>query len=61
METDDALDELIDAAARALAMPIAPEWKASVRANLAVTLELARLVEEFELPDELDPAPIYEA
>jgi hypothetical protein len=60
METDDALDELIDAAARALALPIAPEWKPSIRANLAVTLQLAHLVEEFELPDELDPAPIYE-
>jgi hypothetical protein len=61
MATDDPLDEFIDAAARALALPIAPEWKPSIRANLAVTLQLARLLEEFELPDEIDPAPVYEA
>jgi len=60
MPPDD-LDAFIDAAASALGLPIAPEWKASVRANLAVTLELARLVDEFELPHDIDPAPVFEA
>ena len=32
-----------------------------MRANLEVTLRLARLVEEFPLPDETEPAEIYEA
>ena len=34
----DPLDDLIDAAARALDLPIEPEWKAAVKTNLAVTL-----------------------
>jgi hypothetical protein len=32
-----------------------------VKANLAVTLRLAQLVVEFELPDEAEPAPVFEA
>ncbi len=31
------------------------------RANLAVTLKMARLVDEFSLPDETEPASIYAA
>ena len=34
----DPLDDLIDAAARALDLPIEPEWKAAVKTNLQVTL-----------------------
>ena len=34
----DPLDDLIDAAARALELPIEPEWKAAVKTNLQVTL-----------------------
>jgi hypothetical protein len=60
-EEDTYLDEFIDAAAHALALPIEPEWKSAVRANLAVTLRLAHMVAEFELSDETEPAPVYEA
>ena len=55
------LDKLIDASAEALALPIAPEWKAAIRANLEVTLHSAALVSEFPLPDEAEPAPVFEA
>ena len=55
------LDELIDAGANALALPIEPAWKPAIRANLAVALRLAGVVAEFELPDEAEPAPIFEA
>jgi hypothetical protein len=58
---DDQLDALIDASAAALALPIAPEWKPAIRANLAVTLRLAAMVAEFPLPDEAEPAPVFEA
>jgi hypothetical protein len=58
---DDTLDKLIDASAAALGLPIAPEWKPAIRANLAVTLRLAAMVAEFELPDEAEPAPVFEA
>jgi hypothetical protein len=61
MPDPDALDDYIDAAARVLALPIEPGWKPAVRANLELTVRLAALVAEFPLPDEADPAPVFEA
>ncbi len=58
---DDQLDGLIDAAAGALALPVEPAWKPAIKANLQVTLRLAASVAEFELPDETEPAPVFEA
>ena len=58
---NETLDKLIDASAAALGLPIEPEWKPAIRANLAVTLRLANMVAEFELPDEAEPAPVFEA
>jgi len=55
------LDDYIDAVSAALALPIEDAWKPSVRANLDVTLKLARMVDEFPLPDETEPASIYAA
>ncbi len=53
------LDDYIDAVAGALGLPIEDAWKPSVRANLAVTLKMAKMVDEFALPDETEPASIY--
>ena len=61
MPPTDPLDDYIDAVASALALPIAAEDKPAVRMNLDVTLRMARLVQEFPLPDEIEPASIYEA
>jgi hypothetical protein len=55
------LDDYIDAVATALALPIDAAWKPAIRANLDVTLRMARMVQEFPLPDEIEPASIYEA
>ncbi|MEW6767765.1 MAG: DUF4089 domain-containing protein [Pseudomonadota bacterium] len=57
----DPLDDYIDAVAAALDLPIAADDKPAVRMNLEVTLKMARLVQEFPLPDEIEPASIYEA
>jgi hypothetical protein len=57
----DPLDDYIDAVAKALALPIKDTWKPAVRANLEVSLGLARLVDEFALPDETEPASVYSA
>ena len=57
----DPLDDLIDAAARALDLPVEPEWKPAVKANLAVTLRHGQAVAEFKLPDEAEPAPVFVA
>jgi hypothetical protein len=58
---NDSLDDYIDAVGRALALPIEQAWKPAVRANLEVTLKLARLVDEFALPDETEPASVFAA
>jgi 1-carboxybiuret hydrolase subunit AtzG-like len=57
----DPLDDYIDAVGTALALPIEAAWKPAVRANLAVTLKLARLVDEFPLADETEPASVFAA
>jgi hypothetical protein len=57
----DPLDDFIDAAANALALPIEDAWRPAVKANLEVSLRLARLVDGFALPDEAEPASVYTA
>ena len=57
----DLLDDYIDAAAKVLALPIEDAWKPAVRANLEVSLRLARLVDEFALSDETESASVYSA
>ncbi len=57
----DPLDDYIDAAGKALALPVDLAWKPAVRANLEVSLRLARLVDEFPLPDETEPASVFAA
>jgi len=59
--TDAELDNYLDASAMVLGLTIAPEWRAAVRANLAVTFRLGAVVDEFDLPDEAEPAPVFTA
>lgn len=55
------LDPYIAAAASALSLSIEPAWIPAVRANLEVTLRLAKLVDEFPLPDDTEPACVFVA
>ena len=55
------LDAYIDAATQALGIPVQPEWKGEIRANLDVTFKFAALVAEKELPDDAEPAPVFKA
>ena len=57
----DPLEDYIDAVGKALALPIEESWRPAVRANLEVSLRLARLVDEFALPDETEPASVFAA
>jgi hypothetical protein len=57
----DPLDDYIAAVGKALALPIEEAWKPAVRANLDVSLRLARLVDGFALPDETEPASVFTA
>ena len=60
-KTADAIDALVAASAQALALPIDPAWHPAVRPNLQLLLKHAALVEEFSLPDDTEPAPVFRA
>ncbi|GKQ51536.1 DUF4089 domain-containing protein [Bradyrhizobium sp. Ce-3] len=55
----DHLDDYINAVARAMALPLEDDWRPAVRANLEVSLRLARLVDDFPLPDDVASAAVY--
>ena len=57
----DPLDDYIDALSKVLALPVEDAWKPAVKANLDVSLRRARLVDEFVLPDETEPASVFAA
>jgi hypothetical protein len=60
-ENPDSLDDYIDAVAEALALPVEDAWRPAVKANLEISLRLARLVDKFALPDEIVPASVFAA
>ena len=57
----DPLDDYVDAGARAFDLPVEPQWRPAIKANLDVIFRLGALVAALELPDEAEPAPIFEA
>jgi Protein of unknown function (DUF4089) len=57
----DMIDDYIAAVGEALGLPIEDAWKPAVRANLEVSLRLARLVDQFPMPDETEPASVFTA
>ena len=58
---DESLGAAVDAMLALLGLAIEPDWRPSVIANLRATSNAARLFLEFPLPDELEPAPRFEA
>jgi hypothetical protein len=57
----DATDAMVAAAAQAIGLPIDPAWQANVEFNLELILRHAALVDEFTLPDDAEPAPVFRA
>lgn len=57
----DAVDGLVAAGVEALKLPIDPAWHANVVFNLRLILRHAALVDEFPLPDDAEPAPVFYA
>ncbi|MGA3398909.1 MAG: DUF4089 domain-containing protein [Acetobacteraceae bacterium] len=55
------LDAYIAAGTVLLGIPVRPEWRDAIRQQLGVSFDLARLVLDFPLPDETDPAPVFSA
>ena len=57
----DPLDALVVAGTQALRLPLDPAWQGSVKFNLQLILRLGGLVDEFPLPDDAEPAPVFHA
>jgi hypothetical protein len=56
-----AVETLVAASAKALALPVAPAWRGGVRLNLQLLFTHAARVDEFSLPDATEPAPVFRA
>ena len=56
-----AIDLLVKASAQALGLALDPAWQGSVKFNLQLILRHAALVDEFPLPDDAEPAPVFHA
>lgn len=52
---------MMQAMAPTLGLSIDPVWRDGVVANLVTLAIMAKLVQEFPLDDELEPAPVYRA
>jgi len=52
---------MVAAAAPALGLQMDPAWEAAVTFNLQLLIRHATLVDEFALPDEAEPAPVFRA
>jgi len=57
----DAIGLLAEVNARALGLPLDPAWRDGVVFNLRLIFRTASLVDEFPLPDDTEPAPVFHA
>ena len=57
----DAIESLVAASARTLGLPLDPAWLGGIKFNLHLILRQAALVDEFPLPDDAEPAPVFHA
>lgn len=57
--TDAETAQLVDLMAEILQIPLDPEHRPGVIANLQRTAEIAQLVMEFPLPETIEIAPIF--
>jgi hypothetical protein len=55
------LDAYIAAGTALLGIPMRPEWRDAIRRHLEIALELARVVADFPLPDQAEPASVFVA
>jgi hypothetical protein len=55
------IDALVTANAQALGLTLDPAWHKSIAFNLRLILRHAAAVDEFALPDDAEPAPVFHA
>jgi hypothetical protein len=57
----DAIQQLVAAGALSLGLTIDPTWRDAAAFNLRLILRHAASVDDFALPDDAEPAPIFRA
>jgi Protein of unknown function (DUF4089) len=60
-QTHDPIGDMVAANAAALGLKLDPAWESGIKFNLQLILRHAALVDEFPLPDDAEPAPIFHA
>ena len=60
-QAGDTLEALVAANAEALGIVVDPDWRAGIVFNLGLILRFAALIDEFALPDDIEPAPVFHA
>ena len=58
---ENSIDAFVVASAQALGLTLDPAWHKSIAFNLRLILRHAALVDEFALPDDAEPAPVFHA
>lgn len=54
-------EEHVALSAKALGLSLEGTWKSGAASNLAIIYRVAALVDEFDLPDDIEPGPVFEA
>ena len=57
----NSIDAFVAASAQALGLTLDPAWHKGIAFNLRLILRHAALVDEFALPDDAEPAPVFHA
>lgn len=56
---DERLGAMVDALAPVLGIPVTPEFRPGIIANLRISLDLAALMLDFHLDEREEPAPVF--
>ena len=57
----DGIERLVEASAQALGIPLERGWTQGVAFNMRLIFRHAKLVDEFPLADDIEPAPVFYA
>ncbi|MBD1921701.1 DUF4089 domain-containing protein [Microcoleus sp. FACHB-831] len=58
--TDDQIAEYVDLMANLIDLPLDPEYRPGVVANMVRIAQIAQVVTEFSIPNEIEAAPVFE-
>ncbi|MCL1468498.1 DUF4089 domain-containing protein [Argonema galeatum] len=58
--TNHQIAEYVDLMAKLIDLPLDPEHRNGVIANMTIIAEIAQLVNEFTLPDEIEAATVFQ-